>query len=381
MTAVIRTGFVLGCLSALGVAVCGEDSKTNGGSEQTPTKDTLARPDVEFRIFQFPANRIPRIDGNPDDWSIVPDSYSIGTDELRDTVIRKDGTNADPKDLEVNVKVGWVNGLNHLYFLYEASDDYWDFAREDLHNDIFEVVVDGDLSGGPLIRQMHPNSKIRGKLDTHFLYHGVHAQNYHIFTPAEGKDWAMVWGSQPWIKELPFANAACRYDFRPGESGKLVLEFFITPFDFAPPDKSRAVPTTLKEDKVIGLSWSVLDYDDEKADRYNGFWNLSHRTTMYGNASDLVAFRLTPIEKSLRKPIEADWAFKVISQKDRVVAFRDRSYGEITSWKWSFGDGETSTERNPIHHYTKAGEFIVTLHVEGPKGKARRSKIWDVTLP
>ena len=381
MTAVIRTGFVLGCLSALGAAVCGEDSKKNGGSEQAPAKDTLARPDVEFRIFQFPANRIPRIDGNLDDWSIVPDSYSIGTDELRDTVIRKDGTKADPKDLKVNVKVGWVNGLNHLYFLYEASDDYWDFAREGLHNDIFEVVVDGDLSGGPLIRQMHPNSKIRGKLATHFLYHGVHAQNYHIFTPAEGKDWAMVWGSQPWIKDLPFANAAYRYDFLPGESGKLVLEFFITPFDFAPPDKSRAVPTTLKEDKVIGLSWSVLDYDDEKADRYNGFWNLSHTTTMYGNASDLVAFRLMPIEKSLRKPVEADWAFKVISWKDRVVAFSDRSYGEITSWKWSFGDGETSTEQNPIHHYRKAGEFIVTLHVEGPKGKARLSKIWDVTLP
>ena len=34
-------------------------------------------------------------------------------------------------------------GLSQLYFLYEASDDYWDFSRSDLHNDIFEVVVDG----------------------------------------------------------------------------------------------------------------------------------------------------------------------------------------------------------------------------------------------
>lgn len=340
----------------------------------------LERPDVEFKIFQFPADKIPRIDGNADDWSVVPDSYSIGMDQLRETVIGI-GDKRDPKNLDVKVKVGWVKGQNHLYFLYEASDDYWDFAREDLHNDIFEVVIDGDLSGGPLIRQMHPNKKLRDKLDTHFLFHGVHAQNYHIFTPSEGKDWAMVWGCQPWIKELPYANAAYKYNFKHGESGKLVLEFFVTPFDYAPPDRSRAVQTKLEEDKVIGMSWAILDYDDEKSERYAGFWNLSHKTTMYGDASDLVAFRLMPIENNLRKPVEADWSFQVVSQEDRVVAFRDRSYGKITSWHWNFGDGNSSTERHPTHRYEKSGEFIVTLKVEGPEGKARRAKVWDVTLP
>jgi hypothetical protein len=338
------------------------------------------RPGVEFKVFQFPANRIPRIDGSSDDWDFVPDSYAIGTKELRETVVGVEDKH-DPKNLDVTVKVGWVNGQNHLYFLYEAHDDYWDFASEGLHNDIFEVVVDGDRSGGPLIRQMHPNADLRDKLDTHFLFHGVHAQNYHIFTPAEGKDWAMVWGSQPWIKDLPYANAAYKYDFKHGEGGKLVLEFFITPFDYAPPEKSRAVQTALKEDKVIGMSWAVLDYDDEKADRYAGFWNLSHKTTMYGDASDLVPFRLMPIEKNLRKPVEANWSFKVVSVADRVVAFRDRSYGNITTWRWDFGDGETSTDRHPTHEYKQPGEFIVTLRVAGPNGKDRRAKVWDVTLP
>lgn len=340
----------------------------------------LARPDVEFKVFQFPAEKIPRIDGDANDWSVVPDSYAIGMDQLRETVVGI-GDKRDHKNLDVKVKVGWVKGQNHLYFLYEASDNYWDFAREDLHNDIFEVVIDGDLSGGPLIRQMHPNKKLRDKLDTHFLFHGVHAQNYHIFTPAEGKDWAMVWGGQPWIKDLPYANAVCKYNFKHGDSGKLVLEFFVTPFDYAPPDSSRAVQTKLDEDKVIGMSWAILDYDDEKAERYGGFWNLSHKTTMYGDASDLVAFRLMPVEKSLRKPVEADWSFQVVSQEDRVVAFRDRSYGRITSWRWDFGDGTSSTERHPTHRYEKGGEFIVTLKIEGPEGKARRAKVWDVTVP
>ena len=191
----------------------------------------------------------------------------------------------------------------------------------------------------------------------------------------------MVWGAQPWIKDLPYANAVCKYDFKPGESGNLVLEFFVTPFDYAPPDRSRAVETKLEEDKVIGMSWAILDYDDDKAERFGAFWNLSHKTTMYGDASDLVAFRLMAIEKHLRKPIEANWSFQVISRKERIVAFRDRCYGDITSWRWDFGDGESSTEQNPTHHYEEPGEFIVTLYVEGPEGKAQRAKVWDVTLP
>lgn len=340
----------------------------------------LARPDVEFQVFQFPADQVPRIDGKADDWSIVPDSYAIGTDQLRETVVGL-GDKWDPANLDVKVKTGWVKGQNHLYVLYEASDNYWDFAREDLHNDIFELVIDADLSGGPFIRSMHPNARLRQDPDGYFRFQGVHAQNYHIFTPAEGKDWAMVWGSQPWIKELPYANAACQYRFQHGESGKLVLEFFVTPFDYAPPERWRAVPSQLEEGKIIGMSWAVLDYDDEDAKQYSGFWNLSHKTTMYGDASDLVAFRLMPMEENLRKPVEADWSFHVVSRADRIVAFRDRSYGNIVSWRWDFGDGTTSSERHPIHQYEKGGEFIVTLHIEAPEGKARHTKIWDVTLP
>ena len=97
------------------------------------------------------------------------------------------------------------------------------------------------------------------------MFKGVHAQNYHIFTPpGEGRDWAMVWGCQPWIRELPYANYAYSYDFKEGESGRLVLEFWITPFDYAPYDGPvRAVESKLEENKIIGLSWSILDYDEK----------------------------------------------------------------------------------------------------------------------
>ncbi|MCC6389834.1 MAG: PKD domain-containing protein, partial [Bryobacterales bacterium] len=121
-------------------------------------------------------------------------------------------------------------------------------------------------------------------------------------------------------------------------------------------------------------------YDDENAKTYRGFWNLSHKTSMYGNASDLVAFRLMPIEPSLRKPIDADWSFQVVDLDRRLVAFHDLSIGEITSWRWDFGDGAHSTGQHPLHQYSKGGEYLVVLDVEGPKGTSRRAKVWDVVL-
>ncbi len=275
------------------------------------------RPETIFKIFQFPADKIPRIDGDATDWALVPDSYAVTHEQLTDDSSRKQ--KPDAKNLDVRVRVGWVKGLNRLYFLYEASDNYWDFSRTDLHNDTFEIVVDGDASGGPLIDRQHPHKDTLPAADTYFPFHGVHAQNYHIFTPFVGKDWCLAWGSQPWIKELPWANAAQNFTFKPGESGRYVLEFWITPFDYAGPEgPARAVESVLREDKLIGLSWAVIDYDDVNARGSSAFWNLSGKHTMYGNASELRAFRLMPLEPALAPKLDARWSFKVLDHARRL---------------------------------------------------------------
>ena len=43
-----------------------------------------------------------------------------------------------------------------------------------------------------------------------------------------------------------------------------------------------------------------------------------------------------------------------------TFSFIDRSVG-ATSWHWDFGDGNTSTQQNPIHSYTSPGSYTVTL--------------------
>ena len=57
------------------------------------------------------------------------------------------------------------------------------------------------------------------------------------------------------------------------------------------------------------------------------------------------------------------------------VEFSDLSTGDIESWEWDFGDGGTSTERNPSHIYTAAGDYTVKLTVSGPGGSDTERKI------
>ncbi len=54
-----------------------------------------------------------------------------------------------------------------------------------------------------------------------------------------------------------------------------------------------------------------------------------------------------------------------------TVAFTDATRyvadGEAT-WAWSFGDGETAADRNPVHVYAAPGRYVVTLTVERTTG-------------
>lgn len=53
-----------------------------------------------------------------------------------------------------------------------------------------------------------------------------------------------------------------------------------------------------------------------------------------------------------------------------TVQFTNNSTGVISSYKWDFGDGSTSTAKNPNHRFTKTGTFNVILTVTGPGGTA-----------
>ena len=343
----------------------------------------LVFPEIEFKIFQFPSNMIPRIDGNTEDWDMVTEDYFYGTDLLIDVQPEVPGidstarnTPVDPKDKDVKVCIGWVKGLNRLYILYESYDNYWDFGMPGTQNDMFEIVVDADRSAGDFIFIEFGEKDYMNRE----IHKGSHAQNYHICTPAVDKSWAMVWNCPAWLNKLPYLNCAYSYDFKHGESGNLIMECWITPFDyisFNGPGYSTI--SRLRENDVIGLSWLIVDRDN--GENCNGLLCLSDNVMMVHDGTYLRPFRLMPLEEKFLEPIDAYFTFSILDNKTKTVAFRDLSHGEITSWKWDFNDGITSSEQNPVHTFKKSaylGAHSVDLYIEGPAGKSRYSALMEI---
>jgi len=60
-----------------------------------------------------------------------------------------------------------------------------------------------------------------------------------------------------------------------------------------------------------------------------------------------------------------------------TVRFTDRSMGTPIGWEWDFGDGNTSSERNPGHTYATTGKYTPTLTVFNSGGRSSySSSVW-----
>jgi len=72
-----------------------------------------------------------------------------------------------------------------------------------------------------------------------------------------------------------------------------------------------------------------------------------------------------------------------VTVQGATVADFTGSPTSATSWSWTFGDGGTSTARNPSHTYTAAGTYTVSLVASGPCGgdTATRTDYVTVTEP
>ena len=64
-----------------------------------------------------------------------------------------------------------------------------------------------------------------------------------------------------------------------------------------------------------------------------------------------------------KEPDRIEWPLSAeifYSLKDKQVAFSALTHS-ATQWMWDFGDGNTSTEKNPVHVYEAGGYYLATL--------------------
>jgi len=114
-------------------------------------------------------------------------------------------------------------------------------------------------------------------------------------------------------------------------------------------------------DGILDASGVIVQYTYNEAGAYSVY------LTATGPAGTDVATRENYINVSPTPPNALFTADPTSGKKDLRVEFSNSSLRYNTSL-WDFGDGNTSTDENPMHTYTTSGTFDVTLSVVGDGG-------------
>ncbi len=63
-----------------------------------------------------------------------------------------------------------------------------------------------------------------------------------------------------------------------------------------------------------------------------------------------------------------------------TIQFTDLSSGNPSTYSWDFGDGQTSTDKNPLHTYTASGSYTVKLTATNTNGSNTDTKTSYITI-
>ncbi len=80
-------------------------------------------------------------------------------------------------------------------------------------------------------------------------------------------------------------------------------------------------------------------------------------------------------------PVAAFGADPVSSVTGQAVQFINQTQGDVTSYAWDFGDGATSTERDPTHTFTAAGTYPVVMTATNTGGSNSATLNYIVSEP
>ena len=106
-------------------------------------------------------------------------------------------------------------------------------------------------------------------------------------------------------------------------------------------------------------------------------------TFQFGKSGDSVIVGKWDLSNPHVAPVAVFVANPTSGRSPLRVQFTDQSTGNPTSWYWSFGDGATSANQNPVHTYTsnkKTQSYIVSLTVTNVFGSNTGRKTAFITI-
>jgi beta propeller repeat protein len=153
-----------------------------------------------------------------------------------------------------------------------------------------------------------------------------------------------------------------------------ISDFSATPLSGKAPLKVKF--TSISKGSPTAWKWnfgdgSLLSTEKNPEHIYSkaGVYTVKHTAiNAYGRDTEIKT-KYVNAQVQLKAPVAAFSASPRSGKVPLKVRFTDKSLNSPVSWKWSFGDGTYSTARNPVHAYSKAGKYNVSLTVKNAKGK------------
>jgi Predicted glycosyl hydrolase len=123
----------------------------------------------------------------------------------------------------------------------------------------------------------------------------------------------------------------------------------------------------IKEHNIV---WHQVWYDDNTSLKIKCEWAKS--TGLAGVGYYCLGYE-TPdvwsiLYSNVSAPVAAFTVSPTLGKSPVSMKFTDKSTNNPTFWQWNFGDKSTSTAQNPMHKYTKAGKYTVSLIVKNAAG-------------
>jgi PKD repeat protein len=171
-------------------------------------------------------------------------------------------------------------------------------------------------------------------------------------------------------------NASNAYGFNVSTVANAVrvLEAPVANFTYTPNEGNAPLTVTFNDTSIGNVTAWLWDFGDGNTSTEQNpihTYASAGNYTVSLNASNAYGFNVSTVTDAVRvlePPIAAFTATPTEGNAALAVQFTDQSTGNVTAWAWDFGDGNTSTGQSPVHIYTSAGNYSVTLNASNAYG-------------
>ena len=137
-------------------------------------------------------------------------------------------------------------------------------------------------------------------------------------------------------------------------------------------DQSTGSPNTWKW--IFGDGSNSTEQNPVHTYNKSGLYSVKLTASNANGSNALTKTGFIAVSSVLDTPVTSFSVSQTSEKTPFIIRFTDQSTGSPMAWKWTFGDGSDSTDKNPVHTYNKSGNYTVSLTTTNDGGSSKVQK-------